>query len=209
MLTPSDIMELSLLLSQLETPKSRTTQSCISKKQVETMFESFYVFCINLCHQLELLQVVQFYSSSSFIALLPFIKPWPRSVLSHLILADGWSGAIHDAHLDSFCPGFCHLLEWCSWHCQAWSWLLSVDRDAQFFVSLSLPLIHCCPMWSHMATKGPKGGWGMYSQLYVHGSSWHAGTSVFKRKKGKMAPGDSFLSFTHVMITQNLQPRLN
>lgn len=75
MLTPSDSMELSLLLSQLETPESRTTQPCISKKQVETVFESFYVFCVNLCHQLELLQVVQFYYSSSFIAVLPFIKP--------------------------------------------------------------------------------------------------------------------------------------
>ena len=154
MLTPSDIMELSLLLSQLETPKSRTTQSCISKKQVETMFESFYVFCINLCHQLELLQVVQFYSSSSFIALLPFIKPWPRSVLSHLILADGWSGAIHDAHLDSFCPGFCHLLEWCSWHCQAWSWLLSVDRDAQFFICFTLTSTHT--LLSNVESHGHK-----------------------------------------------------
>ena len=75
MLTPSDIMELSLLLSRLEAPESRAAQSCISKKQVETVFESFYVSCIILCHQLELLQVVHFYYYYSFIAVLPFIKP--------------------------------------------------------------------------------------------------------------------------------------
>ena len=67
-----DSVELRVLLSQLETPQSRSTQySCISRKQVETVFESFYVFCISLCHQLELLQVVQFCYYPSFTAVLP------------------------------------------------------------------------------------------------------------------------------------------